>query len=135
MPNLNDICRELVESVDFALAAAVIDQESGLLLGISHNITYFTQSFLDAVAAATVEMFRGKGVSIVEKMLADLRESEPRHSLTEIQMTTGDVYHFMCVVPDKSHLIAVLVARKQVNVGMGWVSLRSRLKEIAAICP
>lgn len=135
MPNLNDICRDLVENVDFALASAVIDQESGLLLGVSHNVSYFTQTFLDAVAAATVEMFRGKGISAVEKMLGEIRENKPQHSVNEIQMTTGDIYHFMTVVPDKPHLLAVLVARKQVNLGMGWTGLRSRLKEIAQVCP
>ena len=57
MPNLNDICRDLTEEVDHALAAAVVDRQTGLLLGVSHNVSYFTQSYLDTVAAAAVEMF------------------------------------------------------------------------------
>ena len=69
MPNLNDICRNMTEDIDYAYATAVIDQESGLILGVSHHVEYFTQSYLDAVAAASVELFRGKGITTIEKMM------------------------------------------------------------------
>jgi len=135
MPNLNDICKSITESVDHAYAAAVIDEETGLLLGVSANVTYFTQSYMDTVAAAAVELFRGKGVSTVEKMLGDLKGQTLRHTVKEIQMTTDHTYHFMTIVPDKPGILAVLVTGNEVNLGMGWAGLRSRLKEIADICP
>ena len=135
MPNLNDICSDIVGSVDYALAAAVIDQESGLLLGVANNVAYLNQSILDIVAASAVEMFRGKSVMTVEKMIAELRDVAPRHQIQEIQMTTETTYHFMTVVPNKPDILAVLIAGKKINMGMGWASLRSRLKEIAAACP
>lgn len=133
--NLNDICRGLVEDVDYALAAAVVDQETGLLLGVSHTVHYFTQSYLDTVAAAAVEMFRGKAVNTIEKLIAELRATEPKHLTQEIQLTTADTYHFMTVVPNKTNILAVLVTSKKISLGMGWASLRGRLKEIADACP
>lgn len=135
MPNLNDICKDMVDAIDYALAAAVIDQETGLLLGVAHTVPYFTQSFLDSVAASAVDLFRGKGVSTVEKQIAELRGQEPQRGLREIQMNTGHNYHFLAVVPDKPDILAVLVTGMKVNLGMGWAGLRSRLKEIAAACP
>jgi hypothetical protein len=135
MPNLNDICNDMIGAVDYAFAAAVIDQESGLLLGVANNVAYITQDYLDAVAASAVEMFRGKAVVTAEKMIADLRGVAPRRHIQEIQMTTDSTYHFMTVVPDKPDILAVLIAGKKINMGMGWASLRSRLKEIAAACP
>jgi hypothetical protein len=135
MPNLNDICSDMIGSVDYAFAAAVIDQETGLLLGVAQNTSHVTQNFLDAVAASAVEMFRGKAIATAEKMIAELRGEAPRRLVQEIQMTTESTYHFMCVVPDKPGVLAVLVAGKKINLGMGWASLRSRLKEIAAVCP
>ncbi|MGD9386445.1 MAG: hypothetical protein PVF28_07810 [Thioalkalispiraceae bacterium] len=135
MPNLNDICNDMIGSVDYAYAAAIIDQNSGLLLGVAHNVSYITQNYLDAVAASTVDMFRGKSVITAEKMIADLRGEEPRRHIQEIQMTTISTFHFMTVVPDKPDILAVLVAGKKINLGMGWASLRSRLKEIAKCCP
>lgn len=135
MPNLNDICSDMIGSVDYAFAAAVIDQETGLLLGVAQNTSHITQNFLDAVAASAVEMFRGKAITTAEKMIAELRGESPRRLVQEIQMTTDATFHFMCVVPDKPKILAVLVAGKKINLGMGWASLRSRLKEIAAVCP
>ena len=135
MPNLNDICADMIGSVDYAFAAAVIDQETGLLLGVAQNTSHITQTFLDAVAASAVEMFRGKAIATAEKMIADLRGETPRRLVQEIQMTTESTLHFMCVVPDKPNVLAILVAGKKINLGMGWASLRSRLKEIAQFCP
>lgn len=135
MPNLNDICKAITEEVDYAHAAAVVDQNSGLLLGVSHHVEYFTQTFLDALAAASVEMFRGKGISTIEKMLADMRGQSPQRSVKEIQFHTDGTYHFLAVVPDKQDILAILVTSTKANLGMGWASLRSRLKEIAAACP
>ena len=135
MPNLNDICNDMIGSVDYAYASAIIDQESSLLLGVAHNVSYITQVYLDTVAASAVEMFRGKAVVTTEKMIADLRGVEPRRQILEIQMSTESTFHFMCVVPDKPDILAVLIAGKKINLGMGWASLRSRLKEIAECSP
>jgi len=135
MPNLNDICSDMIGSVDYAVAAAVIDQDSGLLLGVAQNKSYITQNFLDVVAASAVEMFRGKAVINAEKMIADLRGEAPRPLIQEIQMTTESTFHFMCVVPDRPSILAVLIAAKKINLGMGWASLRSKLKEIAEFSP
>ena len=135
MPNLNDICRNMAEDIDYAYAAAVIDQESGLILGVSHHVEYFTQSYLDAIAAASVELFRGKGIATIEKMLAELKNEELKRTIQEVQFNTDKTYHFMVVVPDKPDILAVLVTSKKINLGMGWASLRSRLKEIAEACP
>ena len=88
MASINEACKQIVESVDNAFAAGVVDLNTGLLLGVYHNIPYFTQSYLDAVAAAAVDMFRGKGVSNVEKRISQTRGEEVSNSLQEIQMTT-----------------------------------------------
>ncbi len=135
MPNLNDICRSMVEEIDYALAAAVVDQDTGLLLGVAHHVSYFTQSLLDALAAASVELFRGKGIATVEKMLGELREQPPERSVREIQMSTAHTYHFMCIVPDKPQVLAILITGNKINLGLGWAGLRSRLKDIAETCP
>jgi len=71
--SLNDVLQGLVEDVDGALGAAVVDLSSGLMLGVYHNVPHFTQSYVDAVAAAAVDMFRGKTITSVEKVLAAQR--------------------------------------------------------------
>jgi hypothetical protein len=95
--NINEICNGIIRNVDAALGCAVVDLNSGLLLGVSHNVPYFTQSYLDAVAAAAVDMFRGRTISAVEEMLANMRGTSKKHLIKEIQMTTENTFHFMMV--------------------------------------
>ena len=113
----------------------MVDLESGLLLSVSHSVPYSTQSYLDAVAAAAVEMFRGKNVTAVEKLLSSTRGKPVVNSLEEIQMSTQHTYHFMKVLPNKKNYLLVLITGKKANLGMGWVAVRSRTDDIEAFCP
>lgn len=135
MSAMNDHLKNLVEDVDGALGAAVVDLNTGLLLGVHHTIPYFTQSYLDAVAAASVEMLRGKTVQAVEKMLSAQRGEEVRHMIKEIQMTTDNTYHFMSIVPGKPDALLIMVTKRTTNLGMGWTAMRRALEAVAPLCP
>lgn len=135
MGSINDICNVVIDDVNDALAMAVVDLESGLLLGVAHNVPYFSQSYIDAVAAAAVDMFRGKTVSTVEKLLTAQRGTEVTKSIKEVQMTTDGTYHFMSIVPDKPDALAVLITTRKANLGMGWAALRGSLPDITPLCP
>lgn len=133
--NINDICAEVIRNVDSALGCAVVDLNSGLLLGVSHNIPYFTQSYLDAVAAAAVDMFRGRTVAAVEDMISNMRGIPKKHLVKEIQMTTDNTFHFMMVIPEKPNALVVLITSKKVNLGMGWSSIRAAVPKLTPLCP
>jgi len=133
--SLNDTLKGLVDTVDGALGCAVVDVDSGLMLGAHHTVPYFTQSYIDAVAAAAVEMFRGSTVRTVEKLLATQRGEAQESSIQEIQMTTDNTYHFMSIVPGKQNALVVLITSKKTNLGMGWSALRRTLTEVAPHCP
>jgi len=135
MANINDVCKGIVDDTDDAMAAAVVDLGSGLMLGAHHNVPHFTASYLDAVAAAAVDMFRGKGVTGVEKRLAHTRGEEVSNSMCEIQMTTPKTYHFMSVIPGKPNALAILITGKKANLGMGWSGLRGALPDLEPMCP
>jgi hypothetical protein len=135
MASINDVCKGIVDNVDDALGAAVVDLSTGLLLGVHHNVPYFTTSYLDAVAAAAVEMFRGKGITGVEKRLSQTRGEEVSNSMQEVQMTTPKTYHFMSVIPTKPNALAILITGKKANLGMGWSGLRAAIEELEPLCP
>ncbi len=133
--NLEQSCQQLVSDVNDALGAAVVDLSSGLLLAAHHNVPYFTQSYLDAVAAAAVDMFRGKNVSTVEGLLSNQRGTQVSNSIKEVQMSTDHTYHFMSVVPGKENCLLVLITGRKANLGMGWAALRNSLTAITPMCP
>lgn len=135
MASLNDICKEVLSEVDGAVACSVVDLNNGLMLASAHNVPYFSQTYIDAVAAASVEMFRGKNISAVEKLLAAQRGHAVEKSTQEIQMTTAGTYHFMSVVPGKVDSLMVLVTTRKTNLGMGWAALRRAMATAAPMCP
>ncbi|RQP09676.1 MAG: hypothetical protein EAS51_11060 [Microbacteriaceae bacterium] len=136
MNNLNDIARSIVESVDDGLGFAVVDLESGLLLAAAHTVPYFTQSYLDTVAAAAVDMFRGRTVRAVEDLLAQQRgQSVSHHLIKEVQMTTDRTFHFMMVLPNKPHALLVLITGRRANLGFGWAAVRQSVPQIEPFIP
>jgi hypothetical protein len=132
---LNDICNSLIKEVNEALGVAVVDISSGLMLAVAHNVPYFTQSYLDAVAAAAVDMFRGKTITNVEKLLSATRGREAKNLVQEVQMTTEGTFHFRAVGPGKPQCLMVLITTRKANLGMGWASLRRALTDVAPLCP
>ncbi|MDQ6953182.1 MAG: hypothetical protein Q9M15_06630 [Mariprofundaceae bacterium] len=133
--SLNDTLKNVVNNVSGALGCGVVDLQSGMLLGAYHSVPYFTQSFLDAVGAAAVDMIRGRNVVAVQKMIATQRGVDKAPGFTEIQMTSENTYHFVSVVPGKPNALVILITSKQTNLGMGWAGLRQALPEIAPKCP
>jgi hypothetical protein len=135
MTNVSDVCKEVVDGVDGALACSVVDLATGLLLGVHHSIPYFTQSYLDAVAAAAVDMFRGKGVKSVEKLLSQVRGEKIENTFKEVQVSTSNTFHFMAIIPDKPNSLVVLVTKNTTNLGMGWSAVRGAMGKLGPLCP
>ena len=135
MSKINDVCQSVVNDVDGALACSVVDLNSGLMLGAAHKVPYFSQTYMDAVAAAAVEMFRGKNVRVVEKLLSQQRGEPVENSIEEMQMSTKGTYHFMSIIPEKPTALVVLVTTRSANLGMGWNAVRRSLGELSPHCP
>lgn len=135
MAKLDDVMNGLLRDVDGALGCAVVDLGSGLLLSVAHNVPYFTQSYLEAVAAAAVDMVRGKNVLAVESLLTSQRGRKVENSIKEIQMTTDNTFHFMAVVPEKPNNLLVLITNRKTNLGMGWSQMRLSLPKISPLVP
>jgi len=133
--NLNDVCKSITDEVDYVLAAAVIDLESGLLLGISHKNEFFTQSFLDSLSASATELFRGASINYVEKLISNIRGNEPERLIEQLHYSTEHTHHLMAVLPEKPDVLSLLVTDKSVNLGLGWSYLKSKLPDISGSCP
>jgi len=134
MASTTEICRGVLEKVDDCLAVGVVDLNTGMLMGVYHSVPYFTQAYLDAVAAAAVEMFRGKNVRRVEEMLSQQRGEPIKDSFEEIFVSSPKVFHFMATIKDKGAVV-VMVTKKTVNQGMGWAAIRTNLNAIKGTLP
>ena len=131
--SLQTICESIYSDVNGAIAVAVVDLSSGMPLQVYHRVSYFTQDYVNLVSAASVDMFRGRNVAMVEEQLADQRNRPLSHSIQEVLMTTEGTIHFMAVLPEKKDILALLVTNKKVSIGMGWAVLRNALPEISSL--
>jgi predicted regulator of Ras-like GTPase activity (Roadblock/LC7/MglB family) len=135
MSKLDDALHSVLSDVDGALGCAVVDVSTGLLLAVSHSVPYFTQTYLEAVSAAAVDLFRGKNIRSIETLLSAQRGKPVENAITEVQMTTDGTFHFMAIVREKPHILLVLITNRKTNLGMGWVAVRNNLPKIGALCP
>ena len=134
MASVAEVCQTMVEAVDDCLAVGVVDLSTGMMMGVHHTVPHFTQAYLDAVAAAAVELFRGKNVRRVEELLGQQRGEDITDSFEEIFASTIKTFHFMSTIQDKGAVV-VMVTKKSANQGMGWSALRNNLGNLAASLP
>ena len=97
---------------------------------MAHNVDYFNQTYLDAVAAAAVQMFRGETVTHVEELISERRGVPPEHMIEEVQMSTVRTYHFMMVLPNHHEAALVLITDRRANVGISWSALRRTVLDV-----
>jgi len=122
--------RSVVDTLDGAIGCAVVDVRTGDLLGVAHNVSYFNQTYLDAVAAAAVQMFRGPTVTHVEELISERRGVAPHHMIEEVQMTTSHTYHFMMILPNNPEAALVLITNRKANLGFSWAALRRAVLDV-----
>lgn len=134
MASINDICKKTVDDSEHSLALGIVDLSSGLLLAVHHTTPYFTQSYLDAVAAAAVDMFRGQAISAVEAQYSE-SENGATNTLQEAQLSTIKTYHFMSVIPEKQNTLVILITNKNIELKAGWAILHAVTQELTPLCP
>jgi hypothetical protein len=134
MASTQEVCRTTLDKVDDCLAVGVVDLNTGMLMGVHHTVPYFTQAYLDAVAAAAVEMFRGKTVRRIEELLSQQRGEQLKDSFEEVFISSPKTFHFMIVVKEKGAVV-VMITKKTTNQGMGWAALRNSLAAVKATLP
>jgi CheY-like chemotaxis protein len=130
--DIGAICRTVLENGEEVQACGVIDLSTGLLLGVFHKVHYFTTSFFEAVATTALAIFRGKEVRQIESLLSRFRQEEMKDAVEEVFLNTGEVLHFMKVIPSKNAVL-FLLTRKTANMAMGWVSLRAAVPDVERV--
>lgn len=130
MGKIDDSCRNVVNRLEGAAACGVVDLSTGALLGV-HNSAAYPPTLDEAVATATMELFRGGGVARVEEMVLQHRgvpEGGAQH-FEEVHISSKHNYHFAKTIAN-GKAVVVLVTRKTTNIGMGWAQLKSVIAEI-----
>lgn len=135
MAQIDDACRDVVNNVDGAVACAVIDLSTGMLLG-RHVSIPFPPNVADKIAAIAVDLFHGASVGRIEKTLGsrhpDARRTE--HALDEIHATSRDGFHLAKSIKD-GRAALILLTKRSANQGIGWAQMKSAVPRIEGQLP
>ncbi len=130
MARLDEIAKSLLDSIDGSLGVGIVNLNTGRLFGSSYRASYMTEDLLDSLAAAAVDMFRGRTITQVENLFADLRGVPRKRLWQEMHVSSEHTYHFMLVLPNKPDALLVLVTNKQASLGLSWANLRRVVPEV-----
>lgn len=111
------------------LAAGVVDMSTGMLLSYE-TVDNHPPEVLDLLAGATLDLFQGRTVVMIEDVFKERRGSaSDNHFFQEILVNSDNLTHLFLRMTEQQDVVAVVVCRKSVNVGMLFAQARRVVKE------
>jgi hypothetical protein len=114
------------------VASGLVDMSTGLLLGVD-TLDGHPREILEVLAAATVELFQGRNVVMIEDIWRQRRGvSEGPHYFQEVLVNSSNLVHLFMRSAANADIVAVVVCRRAVNIGMLLAQARIVLREMDA---
>jgi predicted regulator of Ras-like GTPase activity (Roadblock/LC7/MglB family) len=120
----DSIVQSLMTNVPKAIAAGVVDMDSGMLLAVK-TVDSHPQAVLDMVAAATKDLYEGDTVMNIEQTFKKTRgDTYAGHYFREIIVTSKNLLHIFARLEGQESIVAVVVARIDTNLGLALMKTR-----------
>lgn len=120
--------KTLRTEVPECLAAGLIDMSTGMLLAVE-TVDSHPPEVLDMLAAATLDLFQGRNVVMIENIFKERRGvTTDRHYFQEILVNSDNLTHLFLRIEGGDEIVAAVVCRNSVNVGMLFAQARRVLK-------
>ncbi|MER6127269.1 hypothetical protein ABT173_32740 [Streptomyces sp. NPDC001795] len=132
-PGFSDQVMGLVKSLRTdapdCVAAGVVDMSTGMLLSYE-TVENHPPEVLDLLAGATLDLFQGRTVVMIEDVFKERRGiTSDGHFFQEILVNSDNLTHLFVRMNEQQDVVAVVVCRKSVNVGMLFAQVRRVVKE------
>ncbi|MBA2808705.1 hypothetical protein E0500_015185 [Streptomyces sp. KM273126] len=106
------------------VAAGVVDMSTGMLLSYE-TVDNHPPEVLDLLAGATLDLFQGRTVVMIEDVFKERRgDTGDQHFFQEILVNSENLTHLFIRINEQQDVVAVVVCRKSVNVGMLFAQAR-----------
>ena len=130
MPEVQEVCEDVIASAEGSLACAVVDLATGTTVAAAYDPdTELNANRIGMVSVAVREMFRGRLIRQFHRAWSS-GNSVPEHFVREVQMATANSYQFISVVPDRMDTLFVLITDRTVSLGLGWMSVHQALEQL-----
>ncbi|MFC6012139.1 hypothetical protein [Nocardia lasii] len=126
---LGALVKSLRAEVPDCLATGIIDMSTGMLLSVE-TVDNHPPEVLDLLAAATLDLFQGRNVVMIEDIWKERRGvRSDDHYFQEILVNSDNLTHLFLRAESRDDMVVVVVCRKTVNVGMLFAQSRRVLKD------
>ena len=131
--NLTDrvglLVKRLRSEVPDCVAAGAIDMTTGMLLAVQ-TVDNHPAEVLDLLAAATLELFQGRNVVMIEEIWKERRGvHSDGHYFQEILVNSENLAHLFLRADSRDDMVVVVVCRKSANVGMLMAQARRIMRD------
>lgn len=127
---VNNALKAFRRDVPEYLASGIVDMSTGMLLD-ADTIDDHPRDILDMLAAATADIFQGRTVTQIEQMWREQRGMpEEGHYFQEILIYSSNLVHLFLRSPTNAELVAAVVCRRNVNIGMLFAQARQGMREL-----
>lgn len=132
-PGFSDQVMSLVKSLRTdapdCVASGVVDMSTGMLLSYE-TVESHPPEVLDLLAGATLDLFQGRTVVMIEDVFKERRGiASDNHFFQEILVNSENLTHLFVRLNEQQDVVAVVVCRKSVNVGMLFAQVRRVVRE------
>lgn len=117
MANVKDTLNSATNDIDGAMAAALVDYESGMALG-----TVGSGLNLEVAAAGNTEVVRAK--------LRTMKSLGIDGEIEDILITLQNQYHIIYMVPGQTLFLYLVLAKDKANLAMARYKLKALGKDI-----
>ncbi len=116
--SVDTIVSSTLSEVPKAVAAGVVDMETGMLLGTKTTDSH-PQAVLDMLAAATKELFEGDMIMNIEDTFKKARgDTSSEHYFQEVIVNSKNLIHVFSRLASAPHIVVTVVCRINANLGL-----------------
>lgn len=124
----DSMCKALLNEVPKALAAGLVDMDTGMLLAVKTTDSH-PQEVMDMLAAGTKEMFEGDMSMMIDKTFKKSRgDGNTEPYFKEIIVNSKNLIHLFMRLPAMPNVVAAAVCRIDANLGLVVTKGRSIVK-------
>jgi hypothetical protein len=130
--SIQSMVKALRSEAPDCVAAGVVDMATGMLLAYE-TVDSHPSEVLDLLAGATLDLFQGRTVLMIEDVFKERRGvKSDQHYFQEVLVNSENVTHLFLRMTSQQDVVAVIVCRKSVNIGMLFAQSRRVISQYAA---
>lgn len=128
---VNNTLKAFRRDVPDYLGSGVVDLTTGMLLD-ADTVDDHPRDLIDMLAAATADLFEGRTITQIEQMWREYSGSldEGGHYFEEILIYSRNLVHLFMRSPSNPEIVAAVVCRRTVNIGMFFATARQAMREL-----